>query len=70
MRRQNRETIKAKFREEGISIKEWSQANGFAYPTVLDVIRGNSKCSRGKGHKIAVALGLKQQRSELSRASG
>ncbi|WP_082173163.1 DNA-binding protein [Methylobacterium platani] len=52
--------IKARFEAEGISIKEWSQNNGFNPRTVYAVIWGDIKAKRGIGHRIAVALGIKK----------
>lgn len=41
--------IKARFEAEGISIKEWSQNNGFNPRTVYAVIWGDIKAKRGIG---------------------
>lgn len=53
------EEVKAEFRRNGITINAWARANGFTKLAVHRVISGESKCYRGKSHKIAVLLGLK-----------
>lgn len=52
--------VRAIFEENGISVAEWARSNGFSVRTVRAVIRGELKAKRGKGHKIAVALGMKK----------
>lgn len=52
-------TIKAKFRERGMTIKEWAVTHGFPQLEVYRVLNGQNKAYRGQGHQIAVALGLK-----------
>lgn len=53
------ETVRTAFEAEGISIREWARQNGFKPRTVYAVLYGQVKCTRGEGHRIAVALGLK-----------
>lgn len=51
--------VKTRFFEQGISIKEWSETNGFEEHLVYAILSGKGKARRGKSHLIAVALGLK-----------
>ncbi len=44
---------------EGVSISAWARANGFNPKTVHTVLTGTRKCNFGQGHRIAVALGIK-----------
>lgn len=54
------EEIRAEFRRKGISISDWSIANGFPPNLVYEVLAGRRNPTRGKTHCIAVKLGLKQ----------
>jgi gp16 family phage-associated protein len=47
------------FREQGLSVTEWSMARGFTPALVHVVLKGERKCLRGQSFKIAVALGLR-----------
>lgn len=47
------------FREEGLTIAEWSRTNGFNPSLVYQVLNGSRKCFRGQSFKIARALGMK-----------
>ncbi|MGE4294028.1 MAG: DNA-binding protein [Desulfovibrio sp.] len=51
--------IKEEFRRKGISISDWSIANGFPPNLVYDVLAGRRNPTRGRTHCIAVTLGLK-----------
>lgn len=53
------ESVKNAFAENGVTVREWSQANGFGESLVYAVLNGKNKASRGESFKIAVALGLK-----------
>jgi gp16 family phage-associated protein len=55
------EKLKAKFRSEGRTFKDFATEHGFHYGEVIRVVNGISKARRGKCHQIAVALGLKDQ---------
>lgn len=52
--------IRTSIEESGVSIAEWSRANGFSCGLVYQVLEGRRKCLRGQSYRIAVALGLKQ----------
>lgn len=52
--------VKTRLREQGKTLKQWAQENGFQYRAVSNVVRGVSRANYGIGHRIAVALGMKQ----------
>ena len=54
------EQVRQQFKDAGISVAEWARANGFTRVTVVDVLHGRTVGHRGEGHRVAVALGLKQ----------
>lgn len=51
--------IKQKFREEGKTFKGFAEQHNFPEVQVYRVMNGTIKATRGRGHQIAVALGLK-----------
>ncbi|WP_370307310.1 DNA-binding protein [Sinimarinibacterium flocculans] len=55
---------KADLIQRGISIRDWAAARGFAARDVYAVLSGRVKGHRGKGHAIAVALGIKPRQDE------
>lgn len=54
--------VKTRLHEQGVTLKEWSRANDFAYDTVSCVVRGVHKATYGVGHRIASMLGMKVER--------
>ncbi len=58
------EQIKANFESQGKTFSQWAKEYGFRSSDVYKVINGLSKAKRGKGHEIAVKLGLKEQPNE------
>lgn len=54
------EQIKSKFRREGKTFTEWAAEHGYPRNEVYKVLNGLCKARWGKGHEIAVRLGLKQ----------
>ena len=56
---------KNSFYARGEQISTWAQQHGFSKDLVYSVLAGRSKAHRGQAHKIAVALGLKPQPSNL-----
>jgi gp16 family phage-associated protein len=48
------------FRNRGITIAAWAKENGFEIKLVYAVLAGERKCYRGESHRIAVALGIKE----------
>lgn len=50
------------FSGSGVSISEWARLNNFS-PDLVDRILNNNKVpQRGESHKIAVKLGIKEQK--------
>jgi gp16 family phage-associated protein len=59
-----REEVRRMFNEAGITVTDWARENGFRRADVYAVLNGRLKGSRGVGHKIFIALGLKAEPSE------
>ena len=53
------EQVKTNLRQQGITITQWAEANGFPRAAVYRVLNGVEKAAYGRAHEIAVALGLK-----------
>lgn len=53
------EQLKKKFADEGKTFTDWAKEHDYTRNEVYKVVNGFSKAKRGKGHEIAVALGLK-----------
>jgi gp16 family phage-associated protein len=53
------EQVKAKFAAEGKTFSAWAEERGYSRFDVYRVMNGSTKGRRGKGHKIAVELGIK-----------
>lgn len=51
--------VRSEFNRIGKPIAEWADENNFSRGLVYAVISGRKKGCRGKAHKIAVLLGLK-----------
>jgi gp16 family phage-associated protein len=49
-----------RFYVEGTSVTDWAREHGFPRQAVYSVLSGKSRCTRGRGHRIAVALGMKR----------
>lgn len=58
--------VKKEFEATGKTISAWAAEHGFAPQEVYKVLNGQAKCKRGKGHDIAVRLGLKEFRQAVS----
>jgi gp16 family phage-associated protein len=56
----NSEQLKNKFKREGRSFSQWAKDNGYRYHDVIRVLNGFNKGQRGRGHEIAVKLGMKE----------
>lgn len=52
--------VREKFKREGKSLSSWAKENGFNPQRVYLVVGGQVKGHFGTGHKIAVALGMKE----------
>ena len=53
------EEVKEQLREQGKTLKQFAIEHGFEPNDVYRVIGGSRKALYGKGHTIAVALGMK-----------
>ncbi|MDR3322909.1 MAG: DNA-binding protein [Zoogloeaceae bacterium] len=53
------EQVKARFKRDGRTITAWAKEHGYNRTAVYMALNGQSKGHWGKGHEIAVALGLK-----------
>nr|DAK22648.1 MAG TPA: hypothetical protein [Caudoviricetes sp.] len=54
------EQIKKDFKKRGATFSDWARENGYRPQEVIRVVNGFNKANRGKGHEIAVKLGLKE----------
>lgn len=50
----------------GISVTDWAHKHGFPRQAVYAVMSGKSRCTRGRGHQIAVALRMKERVEEIA----
>lgn len=50
---------KAALRRSGVTLRDFAQRHGFPVAQVYAVVNGRVKGTRGQGHQIAVALGMK-----------
>lgn len=46
--------------DKGFTLKQFAASNGLDYRTVSEVVRGVNKGLHGKGHKVAMAFGIKR----------
>lgn len=53
------EQVKSRLRAQGKTLAQFAKEHGFEASDVYRVIGGSRKGLYGKGHEIAVALGLK-----------
>ena len=51
--------VKADFLARGETLHAWATKNGFDSSEVYRVLNGQNKATKGNGHAIAVALGMK-----------
>lgn len=52
--------VREEFLRAGVSVSDWARENDFEPNLVFEVLAGRSKARRGKSHRIAVLLGLKE----------
>lgn len=55
--------VKEEFSSLGISIASWARANNFSPDLVYRIFKTNKIPRRGESHKIAVKLGIKEQKN-------
>lgn len=53
--------VREQFAASGTNISEWAQEHGFSVSLVQSVLTGTRPCRRGESHRIAVALGIKEE---------
>jgi gp16 family phage-associated protein len=53
------EQVRAEFKARGESLAAWGKERGFDKSNIYRVLNGYHLATKGKGHQIAVALGLK-----------
>lgn len=58
--------LKARFAKEGKTFSAWAEERGYRREDVYRILNGFTKCKRGKGHRIAVELGLKAAATDES----
>lgn len=58
--------LRKQFDSEGKTFADWAIRHGFEPQDVYKVLNGQAKCKRGKGHRIAVLLGLKAAPNQTS----
>ena len=54
------ESARAKLKQLGLSTKDWALQNEFSPTLIYAVLNGQKKCLRGKSHRAAVLLGIKE----------
>lgn len=54
--------VRAELRAKGMTVPQWASEQGYAVRAVRAVIYGHNKGNYGVAHKIAVALGLKEEK--------
>lgn len=52
--------VKDKFKQQGLTFTAWAKQHGYRVNDVYRVLNGQVKANYGKGHEIAVKLGLKK----------
>ncbi|MFV5383432.1 DNA-binding protein [Acinetobacter towneri] len=55
--------VRDDFIKSGISIAEWARDNNFSPDLVYRILKNNKVPRRGESHKIAVKLGIKEQKA-------
>jgi len=55
------EKLKQQFQQRGETVADWAKNHGYQRWEVYRVINGQNKARFGKGHEIAVKLGLKSE---------
>lgn len=57
--------IKNEFHSKGITFSDWAKENNFSPELVYRVLKMNRVPVRGESHKIAIKLGIKEEKNEL-----
>lgn len=53
--------VRQGFIDRGEAVSTWARQHKFSLSMVYAVLGGRQKCLRGEGHRIAIALGLKNK---------
>jgi gp16 family phage-associated protein len=61
LRANSPQEAKRLLQQKGITLKQFAKMNNLEYRTVSEVVRGVNKGNYGEGHRVAVALGLKEE---------
>lgn len=56
--------VKQRLHDQGVTVKTWSEANGYPTQEVYKILSGERKALYGRAHEIAVKLGLKEPLEE------
>lgn len=59
IRAKTAQEAKQLLQDKGFTLRQFATSNGLDYRTVSEVVRGVNKGLHGKGHKVAVAFGIK-----------
>ena len=51
--------VKEHLNAQGLTVKQWAEDNNYPLPEVYKIMSGERKGLYGRGHEIAVKLGLK-----------
>ena len=51
--------VKEHLHAQGLTVKQWAEDNNYPLPEVYKIMSGERKGLYGRGHEIAVKLGLK-----------
>ena len=55
--------VRDEFINSGTTISEWARDNNFSPDLVYRIFKNNKVPQRGESHKIAVKLGIKEQKN-------
>lgn len=59
------EQAKKNLQREGMTVTAWASKNNFNRNLVYQVLSGRCKANFGKGHEIAVKLGIKNNNASV-----
>lgn len=51
---------RAWFHRTGTPVSAWARDHGYTPSLVFEILAGRKRCLRGKSHRIAVLLGIKE----------
>ena len=53
--------VREQFVASGTNVSEWARERDLSLKLVHQILRGERRCRRGESHRIAVALGIKDE---------